>query len=1060
SKESHSHALKELLDSKTSRALRGFTPQLPTPAAMLTCEEFMGNGASRLAHVVCDGFIRNSRLEGSTPSQTISWLLENLEAFPGISPLLIADLQSYAGRASDITPGADPVALATKYAREIKALHADQRLLLPGGWIEHPFGHFMLYEFRKESSSNYTFNIYNSGAGSNTFHTLLYSRGKELISPLLSFKNIPLETLFMGDANNHGFIQALLEMQTAGRHLTATENASLIYNDIILSNLRPFMDKAAASQDFATPQRAGTCGYSGLIAFLRSQMPSIETFKEFQIHAKVRELTKAFTQISDLSDSGKSGFATRYLLQKGAEWLQSRLIKAYAKAPDPKFLQHIATVNFILEDVKEKNIASEVLLKDISTSSEITLYRAERLLPYTPPRNMLRALTPGILPLKPTPQPISSLAGAVPIFQTFKGANPELAKTWAVLFVKSLPMPQALPPEEASIALMNHAQNLFKILVESYKPIGTATFEQKVALFKLYSLQHALAVAIDRRGPQPPFISNFACHHLVEEKIDSLRAMDEEARLEYLSLREYFETFNAGKSYFAIGLNPADEQTDHYYRELLAHFPSILSYFRDNIAEEKSYAFIVGAAKTYALPEKSTHLDSNSGERTKAVFTHEGLESFYLLRESSLRVYNFLSANNSPTSDLRSYVNPSNPTKPAFKYTEDHLSSEKSFHASFFSRRNDLIRPLTSPLSEESEAAYLEEISPSQYRPEEINPLMSEMLRAARSEKLSCHLLIEAATNNLPLFSHKIVCEFFEALFFDPKRRLNRDKLTELLRDDPAFIALAQKFVEEGVKLFLTKRHAQPDLAPLFTILDFGKRLSLLQNELGLPQTADFPLLNQVIADLDRRMETFTSLPKGARFFLEQLKLQTLLFSEGPPDPIHFCASWVRYNWLLRSNNGSYQDSPLRTILFRRCYNELQKITALSDKDAFIKALLAQLQLPIPPEPIAYTPPLLFTSGPWRADLINCSIGGIQAEIAPQFIQVPQFQSFFGTEPLTFHYTMHGTEFDHPKGHFMINRHPGDASFIDHLYADFKEFGIGHYQQRTHLTLVLPEGLI
>lgn len=1029
SRESHQEVLRATLNESLRKTIEGMAPELPISSQMVDCKTFMEEGASRLAHIVCDGFVRESRLEGSSCAETVTWLLENLDLFSPGHPIA-ADLRAFAEKARELRTAAHLPSLADKYAAAIKALKPGDRLLLPGGWHEVPFGHFMLYEFKKQPDGRYTFNIYNSGAGSRLFHTLLFSRGKALVGPLLSFQNIPLRDLFLGDENNSGYIQALLEVCLTERHIGSFDNAQLIYKDLLLNNFESFLSPPATF-DFATPQRSGTCGYSTLIAFLRTQMPSLDEFKALQIKIKVHELSKAFMAITDLAAISAEGYAARYLLQKGAEWLLSRLIKAYRKSGERALLRQIATVNHILNAVKGENIEAERLITKAKGAVEVTPRTFKEVFDYKAPTAEMKAVMPACLPERPKALILRDLDTFKVPFESFLQSNPELAKVWGVSFVDALPRPQDIKPDEASLASMQQINEIISLLVKAYQAIHKATAEERLALFKLFALQHALAVALDK-PPGKVFLANFACAPLFAESIWQLRFMDEIGRAKFLDLQQYFTKFNEGKKNVVIAWELSLCTTDQFYRELFAHFPALKTDF-GRVAEGDEA--LIAKAKC--------HIRDSA-----PLFERRGLLHFSLLRETALTAYN---AMRTSTSNNDLHEGPF-----GGHLAESGLYLGQPSHKSFFASLNNAVFILPNDASTH-EAAYLCQAVKSSSReveniPADITPIIYELLRASFSQEIFCHLILEVVTNNLALLSHDLVRELFEYYFFEPQKILDKTLLKKRLFEDTALLSLTKKFVKDGINHFFTRRYDQPELPPLLFVLDFAQRITMLQKEAGLPMT-EFPLVDPCMANLDARLDTFSSIPIGSRFFLEQLKLQSYLFGEKPIDPTAFCSAWVRYNWLDKQANGRYTRHPLRTILYTRCYDVLAMIAAGATGD-LIKGVLQKLGLPPLREPVVYKHPLIFSSGSFKADLINSQIDGCQGECIPRFYDTLAFKGFFGPEAVVFKETARGVEFDHSLGHFIICE--GD---LNKLYADFPGFGCGSYLS-PFVMKALPEGLI
>ncbi len=174
-----------------------------------------------------------------------------------------------------------------------KAFETEKPILLPGGWIGKPSGHSMYYEvIPQKGGKRANLRIYNLGAGSN-YHQTAVVKGKLKIAPYTEWTGIDKEK-FLSDP----FLKGMYET----RKLSEDQGVSTEYNaSDIYQALREFLNPKSILEEkdelkLMTGQRAGTCSYRSLLAFLATRMKR-EDFKrltlDIQFHSLINRVNKA-----------------------------------------------------------------------------------------------------------------------------------------------------------------------------------------------------------------------------------------------------------------------------------------------------------------------------------------------------------------------------------------------------------------------------------------------------------------------------------------------------------------------------------------------------------------------------------------------------------------------------------------------------------------------------------------------------------------------------------------------------------------------------------------------
>lgn len=1090
SRATHRTTLQEVITAQLDDLLNGFEPKLGAPAtARLTPEAFLADrgGGSRFAHIVCDSFLGDSDLEGSLAELTAGWLIDNLEIFDPRNRL-IEDLRKLQTRAKEMNALKSPEKvkeLADRYRGEIEKLSSGERFLLPGGWTEKKGGHFILYEIIKEGL-RYTLNVYNTGAGSAIFHDLLYTRGKTLIRPLSSFQRMSLAQLLGGDSSRSDLLQMLMEF-TIIPHDLKDEHAAMIYGKI-LAPLKDF-HKPGTPSEFATPQRSGTCAYSGLIAFLRNYM-TIDPFKALQIKIKMQELLLAYNKVSPLNDRSNEGAGVRYMLKKGAEWLMSRLIKTYRSAvenpdmPKRELLQNMATVRHIQERlaIADKD-ALEALTATVKTPFPVRpsrhlasldlLFHKERALEIPPIR-------PSLLPDK---KPIDSLNTMRERLELISNnaeeyCEKELGRAFSVSLFRALPSPQDFISWNPSFYDANLLYDCLLAFVKGGMRVGITSllsFEEKLVVFKLYALIHAAAIVLDRKANSSPEqkvksgsetisfadLAAYRCHPQFIECSPAqwgqwvgLVANDKAGDSERRALSTYFAGFQAGNVAIAAHDKGEIPKERGFWKVILEtpRHASLKNYFEAEAAKSL-FADINKEDVLFSLAtDRYDNLNQDEGKARLAAFKAAGLGHLALLQSSAALAGRCFKALDSGKLTTSVYSD----REGAHLY---YSGSDRPnpFHSDYYP---DIHGHIESAFTDHQEAFLLVYV-------ESYRPLQKEIVRATHSAQGSWHLIAAAMTEKVGFLIEKPIRRLFELTL------LRAEKQPGLIAD-PSFLFVFNKLIARGLDQFYTRKLIKPELEPLLFLMDMALRVALIT------KTAVPEAIPGVIKDLLSRFNRLKDPPKGSRYFLNQLLLHMRLISSSSSSAL--CAAWMKFSLIDSLNNGEYTRHPMRTVLLDKLHDRLKEIDAEmiaaspADRLAFIEGLFKELGLPDPAcsaANISYNSPLEFTltapDGHYdialvTARLISPSSGAYREYETPRFVGTESFRNLFGEEILHLTGSSFGYEFDHPrlKGHFSMNLRVDDIpdSNLTSLYCAFPRPGFYNYKARRELASTLPYSLI
>ncbi len=257
--------------------------------------------ATNFSHFFGDSFIKGisinkERLEGAKKEPLYRHLLQAIEEdqanfLPPEFKESINNSLKQLIQASEVLKTTSPEQFSVWIRKRIKELPVGESITIPGGWTAQPSGHAMLYNITRESAEEFSFNLFNAGAGleyhpSETRNS--ESTGgmgvKDFAFPHLR-ATIPLSSL-----DNSTSWRQYAKMRTSGSDdLGNPLQAKHVYEGFLLGFSPTSISFPKIADSMITPQRAGTCTWKSLLAFSRSTLGKRET-KLFKYFIRNREV--------------------------------------------------------------------------------------------------------------------------------------------------------------------------------------------------------------------------------------------------------------------------------------------------------------------------------------------------------------------------------------------------------------------------------------------------------------------------------------------------------------------------------------------------------------------------------------------------------------------------------------------------------------------------------------------------------------------------------------------------------------------------------------------------
>ncbi len=260
-----------------------------------------------------DFLVRGTNLEGFNIKSTASHVqtFAELAGEQGvISPKTAKKLSSFFESMQEIPHEQMPQergALAQEIAGKVSSLKPGESLSMQGGWSEKDgFGHALIYTFTKKENGLCDAYIYNTGAGTETYHAKLeVERGMEretLICPYVKFQDVSLESLgITGEKAYPEFFERLIEIKQG---INCSGKPFDIYEDAAcFGALHGHLVAPSADTAYISGQRSGTCAYRVVAARIRSEFESVEEFERFDFSLQYTDCIALFNENTSLQNN-------------------------------------------------------------------------------------------------------------------------------------------------------------------------------------------------------------------------------------------------------------------------------------------------------------------------------------------------------------------------------------------------------------------------------------------------------------------------------------------------------------------------------------------------------------------------------------------------------------------------------------------------------------------------------------------------------------------------------------------------------------------------------------
>lgn len=187
---------------------------------------------------------------------------------------------------------------------ELNKLKPGETLFLAGGWSSRirMQGHAVYYEFMRQTNGQYTFRIYNTGAGVESHHTLHTTTKQKAIKTQALFSeivNISLENIL-----DRPTLQILSDLRFPPPTGQPEYGKKEIY-DILLKQFKgQISPHIYSSEDLHTLQRSGTCAFMGWQALFRLTLGDSITYQHDQFKTRLKAVVDYSIQFAktELSD--------------------------------------------------------------------------------------------------------------------------------------------------------------------------------------------------------------------------------------------------------------------------------------------------------------------------------------------------------------------------------------------------------------------------------------------------------------------------------------------------------------------------------------------------------------------------------------------------------------------------------------------------------------------------------------------------------------------------------------------------------------------------------------
>ncbi|MBN4067477.1 hypothetical protein JYU14_05275, partial [Simkania negevensis] len=626
-------------------------------ATLLASEQATFPEQSQLfAHVHADSFAKDTDFEGNTMQCTSRYMKELLSRVMGGKSLLLTQDESTSMKPAleeacvgleelvptdrkllSITGKTDLRKYSEQLALELFNLPPNTRRLIPGGWAGKS-GHAMIYSFTKNEDGSYDIGIYNTGEGTKSYHDLLQAGAKTKIRPLVQYKGVRCEEIFFSSSKEEiraEWIKMLLEQQVLPRidryryEEMSDISAAKIYNNAfgLLEHRRVLANQSTIG--FMTAQRAGTCSWRVLTAFLFATLGDKTLYKRIKLEIMLQSLVDFYKSVqATMRADSVIGSQARTLLKGASEKILRAIAKRYDPSKDVNLLSQqeaitaYATAKQVLDQVNkleervqlertspDKGLPINVQSPPNTPQAEANIITAlvrQRARRQEPNTTTLEISSPPYCPFQMPADPSgmkSALEASLFSAQQALGCkDTTTARITLGSVLSSLPIPNPDDPNDywkgiPKSDLMPCIQAMGEIL-SLYD--DQALPEEKSNVYAAYALIHALSVRYDEvrdRQPEEPRLSEYGINDMGCKELEDPYEIFYQPK-EFRRRKEIITYFNRVNKrpqkklcnfhHETVGKDCLNENSPHtdclFYHDLLQHHPKL----NNSLEEQKA----------------------------------------------------------------------------------------------------------------------------------------------------------------------------------------------------------------------------------------------------------------------------------------------------------------------------------------------------------------------------------------------------------------------------------------------------------------------------------------
>ncbi|MBF8263857.1 MAG: hypothetical protein HW387_1522 [Parachlamydiales bacterium] len=1006
------------------------------------------------AHIHSDTMIKDTEMEGNRLAATSRFFfgfLTHLQStgFKGSQRFgeLMALLQT-------LQISADTIGQAL--ADRVMALAVDKSLLVQGGWISggSAAGHAMLYQFVKRRNGHYDLFIYNTGAGSGTYHALLNKGNKTLIKPVMKFQDVTPAELGISVQGSKAYSELFDQLIALCR--TVEYGQKIGAKDIYSGLFGHIGHKAVSTNDdlalFMTAQRSGTCSWRVLLALARKVLGDLSFYKEMKFELHFRTLVSFFQCCRRLDSADSQEEANRYLLRHAATKQLRQMAKLYnPDRPDASVLS-LETVRIAYATIKdllirldsiETSLSEERLrARDLAHWDNISIggravtipdavQNAKNLIADLPRRNVPITTGNPVATPELTPETLLRVIGAIQNrLVSLADQRDTMGQIYQIEnFVRALPVPR---PQDAadfwSRVPLSDVQRCFSALfglLQNYGRLcnrsqGFLPFQQNTA-YAILAGAHRLALRI-AAGFEVPLHEYGICADQFKSGVKDpfFLCFSPEDLLRRQALTAYFSSLNTSKGdlYNFSLLGKVSDRDDRYpldaefllevvqrcpapWQLLIAKSRLLQCQYPERKPATLNAAVILSDRTILRISPMTAYLD----DLREMAFIGQlltGYVSSYALALSDFQFGCDVVETYGSALDLRYYYS-------------------SGIHVDFFNERNpahtfhamktpaDTKRVISgAAFGHEPDRLVQESHLLNEYRPPSDNAVQcGPILECAHCEPaLLPARVIYYFRNNLSELSSSNSQALFNLIFFKLLQDRNFAVTAPVFREvsNPHFVKQCQEFIEQGLNCFYQKQPGRrPNTHACLFFARLVQRLKQIDPKIDLPDLGaelnewannpDLPEEEKSAIHLHRMMQYVSKAPKALK----------------DEERAEIVASWFYF-----SNNDlvpEWRDPYLVAEANRFIYERRRELQAMLEKPCGNNALHAVLKTcgieDTSSNPIPWVcddfPVYELRTGPttfWRLNLLTAKIcsqsGTVRGGSREDLTGYPEYQQLFG----------------------------------------------------------------